>query len=69
MVKDTETIRRLAGLALNPFSDNFLLLNPLKISENLRFSDVFRGIEVKHWLKMGERVKMNVEYQCLLYIC
>ena len=38
---------------INLFSTNVSLLYPLKTSENPRFSDVFRGIEVEHWLKMG----------------
>ena len=37
---------------INPFTTNVPLLYPLK-TENLRFSDVFRGIVVEHWLKMG----------------
>ena len=31
------------GSLFNPSSTNVSLLYPLKISENLRFSDVFRG--------------------------
>ena len=38
---------------LNPFSANVPLLYPLKTSENLRFSDVFRGYRVEYWLKIG----------------
>ena len=30
-------------ILLNPFSTNVPLIHPLKISENFRFSDVFRG--------------------------
>ena len=37
---------------INPFFTNVLLLYLLKALENLRFSDVLREIEVKHWLKM-----------------
>ena len=38
---------------LKPFKPNVLFLHRLKNSENLRFSDVFRGIEIEHWAKMG----------------
>ena len=38
---------------IDPFSTNVPLLCPLKISENFRFPDVFKGIEVELWLKMG----------------
>ena len=31
----------------------FYFYTTLKISENLRCSDVLEGIEVKRWLKMG----------------
>ena len=39
---------------VDPFHFNVLFLYPLKTSENLWFSDVFRGIETGHWRKMGE---------------
>ena len=42
------------SLILNLFSVIVPLLYPLKTSENFRFSNVFRGIEMEHWLKMRE---------------
>ena len=33
--------------------NQFSTFDPLKTSVNQRFSDVFRGTEVEHWLKMG----------------
>ena len=38
---------------INPFPTNVPLLYPLKTLQNRRFSDVFGGIEVEHWLKIG----------------
>ena len=35
----------------NSFHANVPFLYPLKTSENQRFSDVFRGIEMGHWPK------------------
>ena len=35
---------------INPFSTNIPLLYLLKTSENLRFAEDFRSIEVEHWL-------------------
>ena len=34
-------------------SSQFSLLIPLKTSENLWFSDVFRGIKMEHWEEKG----------------
>ena len=31
----------------------FYFFTPLKTSENLRFSDMSRGIEMQHWPEMG----------------
>ena len=46
--------RKFNAFYLNSFSTNILLLYPLKTSENLRFSDVFRdyrsGTLVENWL-------------------
>ena len=36
-----------------PFSSQCSLLTPLKTSENLWFSDVFRGIKREHWEGKG----------------
>ena len=41
------------NIFINPFQANVLFLYPLKTSENLRFSDVFRGIEREYWPGMG----------------
>ena len=39
---------------INPFQANTPFLYPLKTSENLWFSDVFRGyIRMEHWPEMG----------------
>ena len=38
---------------LDPFSTNVPLLNALKISENLQFSDVFRGFRSKTLVENG----------------
>ena len=43
---------------LNLFSTNVSLLYPLKTSENQRYFDVFRGIEVEHWSK---KVKLRMQ--------
>ena len=45
---------------INPFSTNVPILYPQETSENLRFSDIFRGIGVEHWLKMGENSIINL---------
>ena len=40
---------------INPVQSNVSFLYPLKTSENLWFSDVFRGyriIEMEHWAKI-----------------
>ena len=37
----------------NPFFPSVIFLTPLKISENLWFTDVFRVIERDHWHEMG----------------
>ena len=36
-----------------PFSSQCSLLISLKISENQKFSDVFRGIKKEHWEEKG----------------
>ena len=38
---------------INPFSTNVPLLYPLKTSENLRFSDVFRGYRIETLVENG----------------
>ena len=47
--------QNLKQFELNPFSTNVPFLYPLKISQNLRFSDVFRGYRsetlVEKWVK------------------
>ena len=40
----------------NPFSSNVPLLYPLKTSENLRFSDIFRGYRIGTLLENGLRI-------------
>ena len=40
----------------NPFSSNAPLLYPLKTSENLRFSDIFRGYRIGTLLENGLRI-------------
>ena len=45
---------------INPFSTNVPIRYPQETSENLRFSDIFRGIGVEHWLKMGENSIINL---------
>ena len=45
------------AIFFNPFQANVPFLYPLKTSDNLWFSDVFRGgggIEKKHWHEMGQ---------------
>ena len=34
-------------------------LHPMKNSENQRFSNVFRGIEMEHWAKLGKSLNLN----------
>ena len=36
----------------NPFQPIASFLYPLKTSDNQRFSDVFRGIQIEHWAKI-----------------
>ena len=44
------------SMSINPFSTNVPLLYPLKTSENLRFSDVFRGYRSGTLVKNGLRL-------------
>ena len=44
---------RVCQLLLNPFHVTGLFLYLLKTSENLWFSDVFKGIERDQWQEMG----------------
>ena len=48
-----KTFRRCAGLLLNPFQENALFLCPLKTSENLWSSDVFRRYRKGTLAEMG----------------
>ena len=48
--------------AINPFSTNVPLLYPLKTSENLRFSDVFRGYRSRALVENG--LTWEIKYQC-----
>ena len=54
-------------VTINPFHTNLLFLYPLKISENLLFSDVFRVIEVKHWPEIGQSYSSNCNENLLPY--
>ena len=38
------------------------LYTPLKMSENQKFSDVFRGIEMEHWAKMVQNWPATQEF-------
>ena len=54
-------------VTINPFHTKVLFLYPLKISENLLFSDVFRVIEVKHWPEIGQSYSSNCNENLLPY--
>ena len=54
-------------VTINPFHTNLLFLYPLKISENLLFSDVFRAIEIKHWPETGQSYSSNCNEKLLPY--
>ena len=47
---------------INPFSVNVLLLHPLKLLENLRFSDVFRGYRIGSLVRNGLNLKLLLRY-------
>ena len=34
-------------------------LHPIKNSENQRFSNAFRGMEMEHWAKLGKSLNLN----------
>ena len=40
-------------VVFNPFVAYFSFLHSLKTSENYKFSDVFRDIEIEHWGEMS----------------
>ena len=42
-IEETVLLIHLENLDFNPFQVNFALIYSLKSSENLRFSDIFRG--------------------------
>ena len=46
-------ILKLASNVLNAFHATGLFRYPLKTSENLWFSDIFRGVERDQWHEMG----------------
>ena len=46
-------ILKLASNVLNPFHATGLFRYPLKTSENLWFSDIFRSVERDQWHEMG----------------
>ena len=39
---------------INPFQVNVPFRYPFKTLKNLRYSDVFRGIEMEYWPNIGE---------------
>ena len=47
----------------NPFLANLPVLYPLKTSENLWFSGVFRGMKWDHWPEIGYRSSLKVYLQ------
>ena len=44
-------------VVIKPFWSSVPFVYPLKTSENLWFSDVFRGIGMQHWAKINELIK------------
>ena len=52
---------------INPFHTKVLFRYPLKISENLLFSDVFRVIEIKHRPEIGQSYSSNRNENLLPY--
>ena len=54
-------------VTINPFHTKVLFLYPLKISENLLFSDVFSVIEIKHWPEIGQSYSSNCNENLLPY--
>ena len=54
-------------VTINPFHTKVLFLYPLKISENLLFSDVFSVIEIKHWPEIGRSYSSNCNENLLPY--
>ena len=40
--------------SFNPFQANVLFLYPLKTLEDLWFSDFLGGIEMEHWIEIGQ---------------
>ena len=52
-------------IVFNSFSTNVPLLYPLKISENRRFSDAFRGYRKGTLVKNGLKIrKIRVDQRC-----
>ena len=47
---------------IKPFSSNVPLLHPLKTSENLRFSDVFRGYKIGTLVENGLNTVSEIEF-------
>ena len=62
MNKETSAVSKFLHISLNPFSTNVPLLYPLK-TENLRFSDVFRGY--RSGTLVGNRLKNYNHFQKL----
>ena len=48
-------VKTKANFELSPFHVTGVFLQTLKISENLWFADVFRGIERGKWHEIGQR--------------
>ena len=63
MLLQTRFLKKLAPAPLNPFVPSVTILYPLKISTNLRFSDVFGGYRNVTLKKMGYVELLNESFE------
>ena len=63
MLLQTRFLKKLAPAPLNPFVPSVTILYPLKISANLRFSDVFGGYRNVTLKKMGYVEILNESFE------
>ena len=54
---------------IKQFQANASFLDPLKTQENIWFSNVFRGIEMKHWYEIDWSIDFITELTLILFDC
>ena len=54
---------------IKQFQANASFLHPMKTQENIWFSNVFRGIEMKHWYEIDWSIDFITELTLILFAC